>query len=205
MRKLKFMFVITLALVMTACKSDGNGGNDNGGNNNNDVASNRCEDITVEDFDTFLGVDFDTPELELKNIMGKSTGGEYTDSKSQFMYYWKNTKRVPVTIYVNAETGAVETLFIEILGLGENFDQDVIKAGEDFNIKECHLELFGKQPKEIISIFGKADKDEIDNDSVEDGVRHLVYYSKDESIAISFKFYKSQDNRMSSLVVDWFH
>lgn len=202
MKKLKFGFIIALsAIVMTACQSDENGSNHEGGS----TTANRCEDIKVEDFDSFLGVDFDTPELELKNIMGKSTGGEYTDSKSQFMYYWKDTKRVPVTIYVNAETGEVETLFMEILGLGENFEQDVIKAGEDFDIKECHLDLFGKQPKEIISIFGEADKDEIDNDSVEDGVRHLVYYSKDESIAISMKFYKSQDNKMSSLVVDWFH
>lgn len=197
MKKIKFGFIIVMALAMTACKS--------GDSDSDEGASNRCDDIRIEDFDSFLGVDFDTPELELKNIMGKSTGGEYTDNKSQFMYYWKGTKRVPVTIYVDAEKGDVQTLFMEILGLDENFDQDIVKAGEDFDIKECHLELFGKQPKEIISIFGKADKDDIDNDSVEDGVRHLVYYSKDESIAVSFKFYKSQDNKMSSLVVDWFH
>ena len=137
--------------------------------------------------------------------MGKSSGGEYTEDKGRFKYYWKNTKRVPVTIYCNAETGDVETLFMEILGLDDAFDQDIKKAEEDFNLDECHLDLFGKQPKEIVRILGQADKDNIVDDSVEDDVRDLVYYSEDARIAVTFKFYHSQDNRMSSLSVDWFH
>ena len=38
--------------------------------------STRCDDLSIDDFDSFLGVDFDTQEKELKDIMGKSSGGE---------------------------------------------------------------------------------------------------------------------------------
>ncbi len=48
-------------------------------------------------------------------------------------------------------------------------------------------------------------KDNIIDDSVEDDVRDLIYYSDNNKIALTFKFYQSQDNRMSSLTVDWFH
>ena len=213
MKKIKIGFILMLGLTFTACNMESNQEN-----YEDDIAeiladyedsetatSSRCDDLSIDDFDSFLGVDFDSPEKDLKDIMGKSSGGEYTEDKGRFKYYWKDTKRVPVTIYCNAETGHVETLFMEILGIGKNFDQDVMKADEDFNLKECHLNLFGKQPKEIINIFGQADKDNIVDDSVEDDVRDLVYYSDNDKIALTFKFYHSQDNRMSSLSVDWFH
>lgn len=211
MKTIKFGFIIALvAISVVSCKS-----HDDDEKKMDDLiseilsedntSSNRCDEVSIDDFDNFLGIKFNTVETDLKNVMGESSGGEYTNDKSAFMYYFKDTKRVPVTVYVDAETGDVETIFMEILGLNENFDQDIQKAEEDFNIKECHLDLFGKQPKEIISIFGQADKDNIEEDSVEEGVRHLVYYSSDDKIALSFKFYHSQDNQMSSLMVDWFH
>ena len=212
MKTIKFGLIIALlAVSVISCKSHDDDEKEMDDliseilEEDNSSSSNRCDDLEIEDFDRFLGIKFNTGEAELKSVMGESSGGEYTNDKSAFMYYYKDTKRVPVTVYVDAETGDVETIFMEILGLNDNFDQDVQKADDDFNIKECHLDLFGKQPKEIISIFGQADKDNIEEDSVEEGVRHLVYYSSDDKIALSFKFYQSQDNQMSSLMVDWFH
>jgi hypothetical protein len=208
MKTIKFGFIIALlATIVTSCKSydDDNKKEKEILNEDNSSTDNRCKDISVDDFDTFLGVQFQTSESELKEVMGKSTGGGYNNDSTAFMYYYKNTKRVPVTVFVDAQTGTVETIFMEILGLNGNFDQDVQKADEDFNIEQCHLDLFGKQPKDIIGVFGQADKDNIEEDSVEESVRHLVYYSSDDKIALSFKFYKSQDNKMSSFMVDWFH
>jgi hypothetical protein len=213
MKKLSFAFIILLVVGTIGCKSQEEKEaelNDlfseileDTGNSLEETVSPRCKDISIEDFDKFLGIKNTNKEKDLTEIMGKSSGGEYTAEKDRFKYYYKETKRVPVTIYVNAESGAIETIFMEILGLNENFDQDVMKADEDFNIDECQLSLFGQTPKEILALFGQADKDNIGDNSVEEDVRTLVYYSEDESIAITLKFYKSQDNMMSSLMVDW--
>ena len=212
MKKIKFGFIIVLALTLTACKSHDD---DISEQEFEDMMSeildeevvdyDYCDDLTLDDFDSFLGLDFNTAETEIVDAMGSPSDRDFTEDKTRLKYFYKDTKRVPVTVYVNAESGEIETIFMEILGLDDAFFQDVMKAEEDFNIDACHLDLFGMQPKEVTSIFGQADKDNIEEDSVEEGVRHLVYYTDDDKIAISFKFYHSQNNMMSSLTVDWFH
>lgn len=165
----------------------------------------RCDHINVEDFRHFLGLKYGTNESELKGILGKASSGEYNDSETAFKYKYTNTKRVPLIVYVNSETGDVETIFIEVLGLGVNFEQDVKKADEDFEIDPCHLSLFGQSPKEILSIFGQADSDKVNDTKTEENVRQLIYYNDRNDISVTFKFYKSQDNVLSSIAVDYYY
>ena len=166
--------------------------------------ANTCEQLSLEDFKSFLTITSATAEADIKNILGKSTGGTYSDDKSVFIYAFEGTKRVPIKVYVNSESGNIETVFMEILGLKKNFDIDVKKAKADYPLDDCHASLYGKQPKEIIEIFGQAAKDNYKEDNVEADVRVLRYYTEDEKIAVTFNFYPSQDYRMSSIVVDWF-
>jgi len=203
MKKFKLAFLFVTALVVFACKPVNKDGSSD--DNESTKTTDKCDDITINDFDSFIGVNYDTPESKLKDILGTSSGGEYTADKASFKYYYKETKRVPVTVYVNAKTGDIETIFMEILGLQENFDQDVIKAKQDFNLDECQAKLFGKKPKDVISMWGAASKDNVEDNEVEEGVRTLIYYSGDNKIALTMKFYPSQENKMSSLMVDWFH
>lgn len=163
-----------------------------------------CDDIAINDFQSFLTIQANTPEKELKQILGKSTGGSFSDDKTIFIYEFEGTKRVPVKVYVNAETGNIETVFMEILGLQNDFDRDVKKAKLDFPISECKAKLFGKQPKEIIDFFGFPQEDNLQADNVEADVRTLTYLSENQKTAVRFNFYPSQNYQLSSMVVDWY-
>ncbi len=167
------------------------------------VVENTCGEISINDFKTFLTIGETTPEVELKKILGASTGGHYSDDKSTFIYAYERIKRVPIKVYVNAKSGKIKTVFMEILGLKENFDVDVKKAKINYPIDECHAFLYGKQPKEIIELFGQANKDNLKVDNVEENVKVLQYYAEDEKTAITLNFYPSQEYRLSSIVVDW--
>lgn len=111
---------------------------------------------------------------------------------------------MPIKVYVNAESGGIETVFMEILGLDKNFEIDVKKAKSDYPLNACHAQLYGKQPKEIIDIFGQASVDNLKKDNVEADVRVLRYFSDDKKIALTLNFYPSQNYKMSSIVVGWF-
>jgi len=178
----------------------------NQGSNRTDrelALANTCEEIIVDDFSSFITIKPTTAEAELKKILGKSTGGKYSDDRATFIYAYEGTKRVPIKVYVNAKSGIIETVFMEILGLKKNFDIDVKKAKSDYPINECHASLYGKQPKETIELFGQAAEDNFKEDNVEAYVRVLRYYTKDKKIAVTFNFYPSQEYRLSSIVVDW--
>lgn len=169
-----------------------------------DTEIRRCDQMTIENFDRFLSISKNTPEVELKDKLGKSTGGEYTADKKTFIYEFKGTLRVPVFVYVNAESGKIETVFMEILGLKNNFEIDVKKADSDYPIEYCHLDLFGKQPKELLAIFGKPVNDTMKEDNVEADVRTIFYESRDGKIRVTFNFYPSQDYKLSAIKVNWF-
>ncbi|MDX1350368.1 MAG: hypothetical protein R3279_08975 [Putridiphycobacter sp.] len=165
---------------------------------------NECEYFSLSDFSSFIGISRETRESQLKNILGKWTGGSYTNDKGAFIYTFEAVERVPVKIYVNATSGNIETIFIEILGLYQNFEKDIERAQREYPLNICHAALLGKAPDDIIALFGPAEKDFLKVDNVASEVRVLVYYSEDRSTAITFNFYPSQAYRMSSIVVDWF-
>ena len=75
MKRLLLGLVTLTAIVLSSC---GGGEAD-------------CPDITIEDWDTFLGIDYGTNELALEEKIGNFTGGEYTSDSSAFIFASKAT------------------------------------------------------------------------------------------------------------------
>lgn len=160
-----------------------------------------CKKDKVAGWDEFLNIPYKGNELDLEKYLGKFTGGEYATDSTAFIYYFKRVQRAPVSVWVNAKTGDVETVFVEILGYEDYFDGDVADLKSEFGLDDCDVKYFGMEPKELIGIFGKADKDE----STDEGVRSLSYNSEDFKIALNFKCYESQGGVCSSISLNWFY
>jgi hypothetical protein len=204
MKRLNAVTIMLLAVVFVAC-----------GNSNETEAQEQldelleelvedtdgCKKNKVDGWDEFMNIPYKGNELDLEKYLGKFTGGEYATDSSAFIYYFKRVQRAPVSVWVNAKTGDVETVFVEILGYEEYFDGDVADLQKEFGVDDCDVKYFGMQPSELIAVFGKADKDE----KQDDGVRSLSYNSSDYKIALNFKFYESQGGVCSSISLNWFY
>ncbi|OIQ33869.1 MAG: hypothetical protein BM555_04565 [Crocinitomix sp. MedPE-SWsnd] len=166
-----------------------------------DGPASTCEKTTVDQWDNFLGVPYGTNETDLDRRLGKFTGGEWIADSSAFVYEFKRVKRAPVSVWVNGKTGKVETIFIEILGLNEFFEQDLKDVEEEFDIQECDMRFLGIQAEELIKIMGKPSKDV----TSEEGYRSIFYDSTGLKISVNFKFYDSQGGRCSSISLNWFY
>ena len=142
--------------------------------------------------------------MRLKNILGKSTDREYTDDRETFIYEFDQIETIPITVYLDAESGVIQTVFIELLGLEESFEKDLKLVNSEFPLKPCHSNLFGKLSSEIIKIMGSPDYNEIIDDNVENDVESLIYISEQGNIEVTFNFYRSQNKRLSSINVNWY-
>ncbi|MFK8045958.1 MAG: hypothetical protein AB8B72_10720 [Crocinitomicaceae bacterium] len=163
-----------------------------------------CESVSVNSFSNFLNVAAKTKESDLKKILGKASGGSFTDDRLVFIYKYESLKRIPISVYVNAETGKVQTVTIEVLGLNKNFDTDIEKASKKYFKNTCHSILLGKTPIQIIDIMGRPYLDNLTTDNVETEVRTLEYVTESGKINLRLNFYQSQNYRLSSIVVDWY-
>ena len=159
----------------------------------------------IEDWDEFLGIPYGAKENKLQKYLGKFTGGEYTDDSTSFVYYFERVKRAPITVWVNAKTSDVETVFIEVLGLKDYFEDDVRAVKDEFNLTDCDTKWFGMTEDEIVEILGKPTKTDTSEDKSGKEVRSIFYDSEDLTISLLFKFYESQDNICSSISVYWFY
>jgi len=184
MKKIKLFSPVFLLVAFIACSSKPD-----------------CPNSDIKNFDTFLGVKYGANELELKPILGDFTGGEYTADSLAFIYYFKRVENAPVSVWVNGESGKVETIFMEILGYEEVFHQDVKDAIEEFKMDECESRFFGMKYDELIEAMGKPTAEE----TLDEGVKSVSYDSDDYKIAVNFKFYPSQEDMCSSISVNWFY
>lgn len=209
MKNWKIFFSVLFAVAVISC-----GGGDSDAEDLSDLVDETtdelmndglndgdCSKSSVEDWDNFIGITYETNELDLEDIIGKFTGGEYTADSSAFIYYFKRVDRAPVTVWVNGKTGAVETIFVEILGYEEYFEGDVKDLKKEFKLEDCDTRWFGMHPDDLIKEMGKPDKDE----EKSEGVRSIFYDSKDYDISVNFKFYESQGGMCSSISVNWFY
>ena len=88
MKKIKFGFIIVLALTLTACKSHDD---DISEQEFEDMMSeildeevvdyDYCDDLTLDDFDSFLGLDFNTAETEIVDAMGSPSDRDFTEDR----------------------------------------------------------------------------------------------------------------------------
>lgn len=193
MKKIKFLS-LAFIVVLLAC----------GANTESDKETekeDKCPNSDIDNFDSFLGIKYGTNELKLKGILGEFTGGEYTVDSSAFIYYFKRVENAPISIWVNGTSGNVETIFMEILGYEDVFEQDLADAVKEFKIDECDSRFFGMKYDELVKTMGKPTTEE----TLEEGVKSLTYDSKDFKTAVNFKIYPSQANMCSSVSVNWFY
>ena len=193
MKKIKFLS-LAFIVVLLAC----------GANTESDKETekeDKCPNSDIDNFDSFLGIKYGTNELKLKGILGEFTGGEYTVDSSAFIYYFKRVENAPISIWVNGTSGNVETIFMEILGYEDVFEQDLADAVKEFKIHECDSRFFGMKYDELVKTMGKPTTEE----TLEEGVKSLTYDSKDFKTAVNFKIYPSQANMCSSVSVNWFY
>lgn len=160
-----------------------------------------CANSDVNAFDNFLGITYGMTELELESKLGKFTGGAYTADSTAFIYYFKRLENAPVTVWVNAKSGKVETIFMEILGYEQYFQEDLNEAITEFKISECDSRFFGMKYEELVEDMGKPSAEE----TIEGGVKSVSYDSKDYKYSVNFKFYPEQENMCSSVSVNWFY
>lgn len=184
MKKIVFGLALIVAGVITAC----------GGQNS-------CKGKSVEEFDSFIGIKYGTGELEIEKVLGSFTGGEYTSDSSAFIYYFNRIDRVPISIYVNAKSGKVETIFMEVLSYADNFNDDLDKAKDEFKMTDCDTYYFGMKEDEVKKAMGEPAYEE----TLEDGVKSISYDSDSYKYSVNFKFYPEQENMCSSIMVNWFY
>jgi len=193
------LLLATIAVFAVACA-----GNESDETTNPEMTQEEesgCTKKSADDFDNFLGIDYGTNELKLEKILGKFTGGEYTPDSLAFMYYFKSLENAPITVWVNAKSQKVETIFMEVLSYKQYFKDDLEAAIERYSIEECDSRFFGKTESEITKIMGKADADDL----LEGGVKSLSYDSENLKYSVNFKFYPEQENICSSISVNWFY
>lgn len=213
MKKITFIVSIFLATGLSSCSSNSEDTKAEIEKQTNDIlkdilnedTSSDCDNFTIKDFNTILGLNYGDTKEKINEVLGQEDSAHFTSNRSQFQYYFTSTKRVPLIVSINPNDNKIETVFIEVLGTGANFKQDILKAEEDFNVEACIIDLLGQKPKDLLKKFGQANSDNMKESAQEQGVRTLTFLTEDTFTMVTFKFYPSQDNQLSSITVNWFY
>ncbi|NOQ75065.1 MAG: hypothetical protein GQ574_23835 [Crocinitomix sp.] len=160
-----------------------------------------CSNAKLTDFDQFLGLEYGDEEILLESKLGEFTGGYYTVDSATFIYTYDRVSRVPISVWVNPKTSKINTVFMEVISLGKNFDADLAKAVQEFSINPCDAMWFGLSAEEIKAKLGEPDEEAVSSE----GITLLTYDSEDYLITVAFKIYAAQDNRCSSVSINWFY
>lgn len=158
-----------------------------------------CGIRSTEDFRNFLGFKFKDDEKLITSKLGKFSSGNFSQDSLYFIYYYDRVPRVPLQIWINAKSGKIVTIFMEVLSLKKLFNEDLQAAKTEYNLKKCDLNWFGLTAEQIIGILGEPAEDAVSKDNI----RLLTYDSSDYEIAVAFKIYP-QENKCSSIAVNWF-
>lgn len=153
------------------------------------------------EFSQFLGIEYGMEEHLLQSRLGKFTSGNYSPDSSIFIYYYNRVDRVPISVWVNTKSAKVITVFMEVLSLGENFDSDIERAIKEYGITASDAAWFGLSAEEIKAKMGQPSEEAVSKD----GVLLLSYDLYNFQCAVAFKIYPQQDNRCSSISVNWFY
>lgn len=152
-------------------------------------------------FSQFLGIDYGMEEQLLQSRLGKFTSGNYTADSSAFIYYFNRVERVPISVWVSTKTAKVITIFIEVLSLGENFEADLAKAINEYQISPEDASWLGLTAQEIKAKMGPPAEEAVSKE----GVSLLSYDLHHYLCTVAFKIYPQQDHKCSSVSVNWFY
>ncbi len=158
-----------------------------------------CDLLEIDDFHSFLGLEYGMEEHELKATLGDFTGGRFTADSSEFIYYFNRVERAPLSVWVDVESHRVVTIFIELIGLRDAFELDRATFLEEFLVSECDASWIGARDMVIRERLKIPESDVIDTE----GVLSLLYSTQKNDCKVMFKFYPEQDQKCSSIVVNW--
>lgn len=190
---MKHFFIYIIPVLLSVCISACGG--------EEEETEVECPNKKIADFNRFLGIDYGTEEHQLESKLGKFTGGTFTSDSSSFIYSFDRVNRVPISVWVNAKTGKINTIFMEVISLGKNFDEDLEVAVQEFSIDPCDVIWFGMSANEIKEKLGSPDEEAVSAE----GVTLLSYDSDDFLITVAFKIYEQQEDKCSSISINWFH
>ncbi|MFT5822946.1 MAG: hypothetical protein ACI8ZM_004203 [Crocinitomix sp.] len=180
--------LLTLTLVLNSCGT-------------NQETETDCSNAKITDFSQFLGLDYGAEEILLESKLGAFTGGYYTADSTIFIYSYDRVSRVPISVWVNTKTNKINTIFMEVISLGKNFEEDLEDAVQEFSIEPCDANWFGLSTDEIKAMLGEPNEEAVSAE----GITLLSYDSEDYLITVAFKIYAAQDDRCSSVSINWFY
>lgn len=196
----KINLIKTLAFVLPAFILIACGGSDSPSlsdlENDKEDSGDDCSEMTVDDFDGFLGIYEHTPESEFKNICPGVAHGDYTEDGTIFQYIFDDLEDVSTYINVDAESGDV--VYYNIL-LNSYTEKELKKTQkrmeENYDIDPCHNQFFMMSQDEIEEIMG----DDNYANYLESGDYWLEY--DDESSGRSVHFYFPTNNDLGCIMI----
>lgn len=204
---MRFKGVATILLFTLVCGyACQNGSEKEVGANFNDKDSlpkmgENCSNREVKNFINFLNFRYGDKEELLTAKLGPMTNGNFSEDSTLFMYYYLRVPRVPIQVWVDANSNKVRTVFMEVLSLGENFKIDLATAVNQYKIQQCDQFWFGRTSAEIKDQLGEPTSEVV----TKDFVNEITYLSEDGKIMVAFKVYPEQENQCSSVAVTWFY
>ncbi len=159
---------------------------------------NRCAESSIQDFESFANISRNDTELELYQIMGTESIGQYNPDSSGFIYQYNKAEDAPFTVWVDIKTGKIQSMLIEILGIN-TFDENIMLASESYQLSECESQYLGMFDEDIIGILGMP----FAADENSTGMKSIVYKFEQPYTEVHFGFHQDQYYRCSSIMINW--
>jgi len=211
-----FLFFVLITFAFSSCGSSNNDDPDsNQAPADSNVTGNKsvdsltadvsgeldgCGHRSIQDFSQFLSFNYGDQEEVITSKLGAFSSGNFSPDSAYFIYYFNQIKTVPIQVWVNAKTGKILTVFIEVLSLGDAFNADIAKAKENYEFSSCDLSWFGLTADQLVEKLGKPAEDAVSREDV----RLISYDSPDFHIGVAFKIFP-QAPVCSSISVNWFY
>ena len=201
MKNLNLFFYIFLLSFVLGCGKGSNSDKDNKSDSvpqpNNQVKLENCR-FNTEMFNNFAGIKFGATMEDVTKLFGKpvetKVEGEITS------LHYMPVDGIPLIIWINTAINKVETIRLEVLGIGVNMDTDIKNAISNYKMDMCTASILGQSRKYIEDKFGRPYKAEI-----EDGNDVIDYYSADNNTQLTLKFWREQDMKCTQINVNWFY
>ena len=155
-----------------------------------------CNEMSVDDFDGFLGIYESTEEASFKDIIPGVAHGEYTEDSTVFQYIFDDIE--DVSTYINVDAASGNVLFYNLLLDSQSkkeLENTQKRMMENYDIDKCHSQFFMMSQDEIEKIMG----DDNFTHELESGDYWLEY--DDDSSGRSVHFYFPTDNALGCIMI----
>lgn len=202
MKKVLYLIIYLFAAFFLSSCSNKDEKKENTENKTNEVINSddkkqECE-YTAELFRTFVQIKYGATKEDVIKILGEpdesSVDGEITRME------YLPIEGIPLIIWVNTTNNKVETIRLEVLGIGEYLTEDIQNAIKEYKIDECTASIIGKDRRFIEEKFGKPAYS-----GKEETTDVIDYYNDDSSIQVTLKFWQEQDYKCTQINMNWYY